>query len=116
MDPRCKILLVVAGMDYGTNKERVRSALESKHGAHSVVLVPCSSAGVTFERALTAFGYNDVHGNAQSRLDAIPSTSEDQILGEGSGFRVSQARLGPGRIHHCLRAVGMGELGTHREN
>jgi acyl-CoA dehydrogenase len=60
-------------------------------------------------RALTAFGYDDApSGHAQVRLEGVRLSEEDLILGEGSGFRVSQARLGPGRIHHCMRAVGIG--------
>ena len=108
MDPRCRMALVVARMDYGA-VEAKQSAL-SKHGAHTIVLVPMPNPAVVVERALTVFGYDDApHGHAQVRLDQVRLTAENLIAGEGEGFSVSQARLGPGRIHHCMRAIGMGK-------
>ena len=110
MDPRCEFFLVVSRMEYDKHSQNTRRTTTGNHGAHTIVLVPRSSSGVTFERALTVFGYDDApHGHAQVRLDNISLSPNDLILGEGSGFQVSQARLGPGRIHHCMRAVGMGK-------
>lgn len=107
MDPRCKFYLVVARVYH--HNEQSSTAPTNRHGAHTVVLVPRSAPGITMEKALTVFGYDDApHGHAQVRLENVALSSKDLILGEGSGFRVSQARLGPGRIHHCMRAVGMG--------
>lgn len=104
MDPRCRMALVVARMDYRDNKS------SSKHGAHTIVLVPMPQPGVIVERALTVFGYDDApHGHAQVRLSQVRLTKENLIAGEGEGFMVSQARLGPGRIHHGMRAIGMGK-------
>lgn len=108
MDPRCRLALVVARMDYndGMNSQ----SQSSKHGAHTIVVVPLPQPGVIMERALTVLGYDDApHGHAQVRLDNIRLTSANLIAGEGQGFAVSQARLGPGRIHHCMRAIGTGK-------
>lgn len=102
MDPRCRMALVVARMDDDGDNG-------SLHGAHTIVLVPLPQAAVQMERALTVFGYDDApHGHAQVRLDNVRLTQANLIGGEGQGFAVSQARLGPGRIHHCMRAIGMG--------
>lgn len=99
MDPRCRLALVVARMD---DKET------SKHAAHTIVAVPMPHPQVSVERALTVFGYDDApHGHAQVTLDGVPVTTSDFIAGPGLGFLVAQARLGPGRIHHCMRAIGM---------
>lgn len=108
MDPRCRLALVVAKMDYSQCPHQ--SSNSSKHGAHTVVAVPMPHPKVHVKRALTVFGYDDApHGHAQVELQGIDLTEEDLILSEGSGFRVSQARLGPGRIHHCMRAIGIGK-------
>jgi acyl-CoA dehydrogenase len=121
MDPRCRVALVVAKMDYSelpttvsasdsTNKTHSDMPSAQQHGAHTVVAVPLPHPQVHFPRALTVMGYDDApSGHAHVVLDGVRLTPCDLILGEGSGFAVSQARLGPGRIHHCMRAVGMGE-------
>ena len=119
MDPRCRLALVVARMDYShpscaehRMKQR-KEAGNSKHGAHTIVAVPMPHPLVVLERPLTVFGYDDApHGHAEVSLKGVRLTERDLILGEGSGFRVSQARLGPGRIHHCMRAIGIGTLMT----
>ena len=117
-DPRCGVAVVVAKMDYSDpscQQQRSRSMPSSskgsnvKHGAHTIVLVPLPHPGVRVKRALTVMGYDGApSGHAEVELNGVRLTSEDLVLGEGSGFRVSQARLGPGRIHHCMRAIGMG--------
>ena len=116
MDPRCRMALVVSRMDYDndgaipTTTTHQSSAVVSQHGAHTIVLVPMPHPGVVVERALTVFGYDDApHGHSQVRLDQVRLTAENLIAGEGEGFAVSQARLGPGRIDHCMRAIGMGK-------
>ena len=99
MDPRCQFFLVV------TKTENPKS----RHESHTIILVPKSTKGVVLERALTVFGYDDApSGHAQVLLDNVVVSRNNVILGEGTGFVVSQARLGPGRIHHCMRAIGMG--------
>jgi len=105
MDPRCRFALVVARMEYA---DGATNTTTNKHGAHTIVLVPMPQPGVVFERALTLFGYDDApNGHAEVSLKEVQLSKENLIAGEGSGFRVSQARLGPGRIHHCMRAIGM---------
>lgn len=110
MHPRCGVALVVARMDYSHPSCQGRSGNKGgKHGAHTIVAVPMSHHGVEVCRPLTVFGYDDApHGHAEVALNDVHLTQDDLILGEGSGFQVSQARLGPGRIHHCMRAVGIG--------
>lgn len=105
MDPRCRIAIVVAKMNYPT------AAAKGSHSKHTIVMVPLPHPKVRMIRPLTVFGYDDApHGHAEVALDDVPLTSEHLIGGEGSGFKVSQARLGPGRIHHCMRSVGMGKF------
>jgi alkylation response protein AidB-like acyl-CoA dehydrogenase len=119
MDPRCRVALVVAKMDYShpscsrssSSTSETNDKDENKHGAHTIVLVPLPHPGVRLVRPLTVFGYDDApFGHAEVVLDHVQLSTEHLILGEGSGFRVSQARLGPGRIHHCMRAIGMGKF------
>lgn len=101
-DPRCEVLLVVA------NTEAVRSA-ESKHQRHSVLVVPKSTPGVNIERVLPVMGFYDQQGHAEIAYENVVIPQES-VLGElGGGFKVAQSRLGPGRIHHCMRAIGMAQ-------
>ncbi|MDT5011448.1 MAG: acyl-CoA dehydrogenase [Mycobacterium sp.] len=98
-DPRCKILIVMGR----TNPEA------ASHQQQSMVLVPVDTPGVTIVRDLPVFGWHDQHGHAEIIYDnvRVPVTN---LLGEdGSGFAIAQARLGPGRIHHCMRALGAAE-------
>ena len=107
MDPRTCFALVVAKMDYSDPSCRDQKRT-TKHGSHTIVAVPLPHPAVVMKRPLTLFGYDDApHGHAVVELKGVRLTEKDLILGEGSGFRVSQARLGPGRIHHCMRAIGM---------
>ncbi|EEC51259.1 acyl-coenzyme A dehydrogenase [Phaeodactylum tricornutum CCAP 1055/1] len=107
MDPRCRVALVVAKMDYSDPSCQAQPQT-SKHGAHTIVAVPLPHPQVIMQRPLTVFGYDDApHGHAEVVLNGVRLDESDLIFGEGSGFRVSQARLGPGRIHHCMRALGI---------
>jgi acyl-CoA dehydrogenase len=110
MDPRCRLGLCVAKMDYShPSCPKPDAQSSSQHGAHTIVIVPLPHPKVQMVRPLTVFGYDDApFGHAEVLLDNVPLSEEHLILGEGSGFRISQARLGPGRIHHCMRAIGMG--------
>mmetsp|Transcript_42847 Transcript_42847/g.43397 ORF Transcript_42847/g.43397 Transcript_42847/m.43397 type:complete len:321 (-) Transcript_42847:305-1267(-) len=107
MDPRCKVALVLAKMDHG--KVGVSNTdPSSKHGAHTVVIIPMDAPGVKLVRPLTVFGYDDApHGHAEVQLTNVVCGPDTLILGEGKGFEIAQSRLGPGRIHHCMRAVGL---------
>jgi acyl-CoA dehydrogenase len=106
MDPRCQVALVLARMDYSQCSDRSKKGAASSHGAHTVVLV--DRKHIQMFRPLTVMGYDDApHGHAHVKLTNVQLKPEDLIIGEGSGFQVAQARLGPGRIHHCMRAIGM---------
>lgn len=107
MDPRCKVALVLAKMDYSQQPQSSSSPTTiNPHKLHTVVLVPMEK--VRLVRPLTVFGLDDApHGHAEVVLEDIVVKQEDLILGEGRGFEIAQSRLGPGRIHHCMRAVGM---------
>jgi acyl-CoA dehydrogenase len=99
MDPRCRVALVVA---------RRPDPGPDPHDAQVLVAVPLPHPGVRMERALTVAGYDDApHGHAEVEFTNVRLKVEDLI--PGSGFQVAQARLGPGRIHHCMRAVGIGK-------
>ena len=104
MDPRCKVVLVVAKMDYShpscaAERKKMQS---SKRGHQTVVLVPMPHPGVKCVRPLTVFGYDDApHGHAEVWLENVQLEESAVVLGEGRGFEIAQSRLGPGRIHHC---------------
>ena len=115
MDPRCRVALVLARMDYSHPSCGGESSgggggesNSDMHGAHTVVLVPMDTPGVRLVRPLHVFGYDDApHGHAEVELTNVQLGADDLVLGEGRGFEIAQSRLGPGRIHHCMRAVGL---------
>jgi acyl-CoA dehydrogenase len=113
MDPRCRLGICVAKIEDNDNNNHTTkssSSSSSLHEKHTIVLVPLPHPNVKLVRPLTVFGYDDApFGHAQVEMCNVVLGPEHLIGGEGSGFQVSQARLGPGRIHHCMRAVGMGE-------
>jgi acyl-CoA dehydrogenase len=99
MDERCEILIVMGK----TNPDA------DPHHQQSMVLVPINTPGVKVERNLTVFGYVDQHGHAEVSFTNVRVPIANLLGPEGEGFALAQARLGPGRIHHCMRAIGMAE-------
>ena len=99
LHPHCRILIVMGK----TNPEGPR------HQQQSMVLCPLDTPGVTVVRGLPVFGYQDQEGHAELLFEDVRVPVENIVAGEGQGFMISQARLGPGRIHHCMRSVGAAE-------
>jgi acyl-CoA dehydrogenase len=101
-DPRCKVLIFMGKTDPDN---------PSRHRQQSMIVVPTATAGVTIVRNMSVFGYDDApHGHAEVHFDQVRVPLDHILLGEGRGFDIAQARLGPGRIHHCMRLIGRAEL------
>ncbi|CDO22558.1 acyl-CoA dehydrogenase FadE2 [Mycolicibacterium mageritense DSM 44476 = CIP 104973] len=99
MHRNCKVLIVMGKTDPDA----------AVHRQQSMMVVPIDAPGITVRRNLGVFGYQDREGHAEIDFDDVRVPAKDVLKGEGEGFAISQARLGPGRIHHCMRAIGMAE-------
>ena len=99
-DPRCAVAIVMGKTNPGS----------SRHSQQSQIVVPMDTPGVTIKRMLSVYGYDHApHGHGEVELKDVRVPVENVLLGEGRGFEIAQGRLGPGRIHHCMRTIGVAE-------
>ena len=99
-DPRCQVYIVMGK----SNPDATR------HTQHAMIVVPAGTPGITVKRSLTIFGYDDApHGHMEILFEDARIPAANMLAGEGRGFEIAQGRLGPGRIHHCMRSIGVAE-------